>query len=536
MMIKRNCYVNWFIARNKLHAWATTCVCFFSIVLVPQIALSVDMPPPPPPRPCVTVFCGTPVERALTEAGVTPNKNGGLNIDMDKFRKYYGAKPQYKNNGNGTLTSNNATKVNATDAYGAKAQGKVPSTTKIPVGAVAKGVGAAYAAQMAGEAAKYAESHGMGAKLNAGDYMGAAAIAGQAFANAVSGGLPDTVNKILDDAFSNKANKAAKKALAQPKYDPSKPNDARTRTFYVTYNGSIVFASYDMLALGSSGGNRPDFTYVIFRAGDSAVVGSFGYEEGTADIAEVHYVEGNSKKIFDSVPKPNINDFLPTEADIRDAFNKQLQDNTSALNKNTAALSELVDYLRQQGLLNASNTTTTADSPQVFETAPYTPAGSDQAQQTRFSVDTNGNVSASTISRPDLPPHSSLAPDRSPIGSSAPSKPTDSNSANSNNSTNLDKNEFCSLYPNAIACMPAGVDSYEDLSIPEQSVDLSFKPLTAFSADGTCPAPEQLNLLGNHYEVSYNYACETMRRIRPIVIACAMVVAMFIVYGALKGN
>ncbi|WP_257380060.1 virulence factor TspB C-terminal domain-related protein [Snodgrassella communis] len=122
------------------------------------------------------------------------------------------------------------------------------------------------------------------------------------------------------------------------------------------------------------------------------------------------------------------------------------------------------------------------------------------------------------------------------MGSSAPSKPTDSNSANSNNSTNLDKNEFCSLYPNAIACMPAGVDSYEDLSIPEQSVDLSFKPLTAFSADGTCPAPEQLNLLGNHYEVSYNYACETMRRIRPIVIACAMVVAMFIVYGALKGN
>ncbi|KDN11476.1 hypothetical protein SALWKB12_2201 [Snodgrassella communis] len=119
------------------------------------------MPPPPPPRPCATVFCGTPVERALTEAGVTPNKNGGLNIDMDKFRKYYGAKPQYKNNGNGTLTSNNATKVNATDAYGAKAQGKVPSTTKIPVGAVAKGVGAAYAAQMAGEAAKYAESHGM---------------------------------------------------------------------------------------------------------------------------------------------------------------------------------------------------------------------------------------------------------------------------------------------------------------------------------------------------------------------------------------
>ncbi|KDN13764.1 hypothetical protein SALWKB29_2200 [Snodgrassella communis] len=249
-MIKRNCYVNWFIARNKLHAWATTCVCFFSIVLVPQIALSVDMPPPPPPRPCANVFCGTPAERALSEATVNIDKKGHISIgDMDRFKQHYEARAQYKNNGNGTLTSNNATKVNATDAYGAKAQGKVPSTTKIPIGAVAKGVGAAYAAQMAGEAAKYAESHGMGTKLNAGDYMGAAAIAGQAFANAVSGGWPDTVNKILDDAFSNKANKAAKKALARPKYDPSKPNDARTRTYYVTYNGSIVLASYDMLAL-----------------------------------------------------------------------------------------------------------------------------------------------------------------------------------------------------------------------------------------------------------------------------------------------
>ncbi|PIT08794.1 hypothetical protein BGI40_09310 [Snodgrassella communis] len=208
------------------------------------------MPPPPPPRPCANVFCGTPAERALSEATVNIDKKGHISIgDMDRFKQHYEARAQYKNNGNGTLTSNNATKVNATDAYGAKAQGKVPSTTKIPIGAVAKGVGAAYAAQMAGEAAKYAESHGMGTKLNAGDYMGAAAIAGQAFANAVSGGWPDTVNKILDDAFSNKANKAAKKALARPKYDPSKPNDARTRTYYVTYNGSIVLASYDMLAL-----------------------------------------------------------------------------------------------------------------------------------------------------------------------------------------------------------------------------------------------------------------------------------------------
>ncbi|RPD82959.1 hypothetical protein EGK75_14025, partial [Neisseria weixii] len=46
---------------------------------------------------------------------------------------------------------------------------------------------------------------------------------------------------------------------------------------------------------------------------------------------------------------------------------------------------------------------------------PYTPSGSSTPQQTRFEIDKNGNVTATTVPRPDLKPNSSQAPTRTEV-------------------------------------------------------------------------------------------------------------------------
>ena len=109
------------------------------------------------------------------------------------------------------------------------------------------------------------------------------------------------------------------------------------------------------------------------------------------------------------------------------------------------------------------------------------------------------------VPRPDLKPNSPEAPNKpekttpsrqespdtpnAPNSPNSPNTPNESNSQNKQNQNDKEK-DFCQKNPNAAQCMPSG----EDIQLPEQTIDLNFKPLDVFQSDGKCPAPRSCRL------------------------------------------
>lgn len=80
-----------------------------------------------------------------------------------------------------------------------------------------------------------------------------------------------------------------------------------------------------------------------------------------------------------------------------------------------------------------------------------------------------------------------------------------------------------------------GNTDYEDLEIPNQTIDLSFKPLDVFSTDGVCPAPVSINMGGlGSLDFDYDGLCNVLRMLRPIMILGTVIVCGFFVYNAAK--
>lgn len=189
--------------------------------------------------------------------------------------------------------------------------------------------------------------------------------------------------------------------------------------------------------------------------------------------------------------------------------------------------------------------------------APYTPAGSDTPQQTRFDVNADGTVTATTVPRPDLKPHSSQAPTRHSVAPSAPntqgstqdtpSVPNQNHGTQANtnqshqsqqsgqNQQQQERQDFCRQNPQSPACVDMGDASYEDLEIPEETIDLKFEPADIFQTDGVCPAPKVVDLgMFGSVEFSYEMLCDFARKIRPIFIAMTVLMCAYFVYESVR--
>ncbi|PJO77692.1 virulence factor TspB C-terminal domain-related protein [Neisseria sp. N177_16] len=232
---------------------------------------------------------------------------------------------------------------------------------------------------------------------------------------------------------------------------------------------------------------------------------------------------------------------------------------------------ELMEQLAKMGDTVEQATTSKEFTPSVAYSDPYTPAGSDTPQQTRFEIDKNGNITTSTVSRPDLKPNSSQAPTRTVVipnkaetGQQTGQKETGENTTPTTGETgqqtpttgqtgqqtpttgqtgqtaqtnqqNQQQKEFCEKNPNSAACAKLGEADYEDIAIPEQTIDLSFQPSSHFSTTGTCPMPRSVDfgMFGSH-EFSYEPLCDFAAKIRPILIAITILSCAWFVSGALK--
>lgn len=259
------------------------------------------------------------------------------------------------------------------------------------------------------------------------------------------------------------------------------------------------------------------------------------YKEGTVPEAEKEKLAQNQSQV-----KPE--DFMLTQKEMLDILKRMLESNQT----NHA---ELMNQLAKMGVMNQSAEQSTF-SPDTALSAPYTPEGSSTPQQTRFKMNQDGTVGVDYVPRPDLKPNSPEAPNKpekttpsrqeSPDKPNAPNSPNSPNTPNESNSQNKqDQNDkekdFCQQNPNAAQCMPSGDASYEDIQLPEQTIDLNFKPLDVFQSDGKCPAPRSVDFgaLGQ-VEFSYDPLCDLARKLRPIFIAICVLTCAYFVYESVK--
>lgn len=255
-----------------------------------------------------------------------------------------------------------------------------------------------------------------------------------------------------------------------------------------------------------------------------------------------------------------IKEMTLNQKDIKDILERML-------NNQQTNHAELMNQLSKIGDSVEKSTVSNEFTPMTADSAPYTPQGSNTPQQTRFTINRDGSITTTIIPRPDLKPNSTLAPTRSeiiptpnkgqntpttpnspntPTTPDSPNAPTTPNSPNTPNQPNNptgqqnqnqenQKQDFCQQNPNAAQCMPSGDASYEDIQLPEQTIDLDFKPLNVFQSDGTCPAPRSVDFgaLGQ-VEFSYDPLCDLARKLRPIFIAICVLTCTYFVYESVK--
>ncbi|WP_107792481.1 virulence factor TspB C-terminal domain-related protein [Neisseria subflava] len=255
------------------------------------------------------------------------------------------------------------------------------------------------------------------------------------------------------------------------------------------------------------------------------------YKEGTVPEAE-------KKKLAQNQSEVKAEDFMLTQKEMLDILKRMLENNQT----NHA---ELMNQLAKMGVMNQSADQSTF-SPDTALSAPYTPEGSSTPQQTRFKMNQDGTVGVDYVPRPDLKPNSPEAPNKpekttpsrqespdtpnAPNSPNSPNTPNESNSQNKQNQNDKEK-DFCQKNPNAAQCMPSG----EDIQLPEQTIDLNFKPLDVFQSDGKCPAPRSVDFgaLGQ-VEFSYDPLCDLARKLRPIFIAICVLTCAYFVYESVK--
>lgn len=284
------------------------------------------------------------------------------------------------------------------------------------------------------------------------------------------------------------------------------------------------------------------------------------YRERSLMISEFPATPENIGKTTQSNITPE--DMMLNQKDIKDILARML-------NNQQTNHAELMNQLSKIGDAVQKSTESNQFTPMTADSAPYTPQGSNTPQQTRFTLNADGSVSTSIIPRPDLKPNSTLAPTRSeiiptpnkgqntptipnspntPTTPDSPNTPTTPNQPNTpttpdtptgqqnqNQNQENQKQDFCQQNPNAAQCMPSGDASYEDIHLPEQTIDLNFKPLDVFQSDGTCPAPRSVDFgaLGQ-VEFSYDPLCDLARKLRPIFIAICVLTCSYFVYESVK--
>ena len=376
-------------------------------------------------------------------------------------------------------------------------------------------------------------------------------------------------SKAVEAAAAKKAaEQAAKAAQGNKEYKEAKERSKKETVYQVflgithTVNGrqksenKYIGAYTNKFVQNAGASYDKDGKKTVFRSSPLE-----SYLPGSWSPHSIIYA--NLQVVSERTPPPETvtpQDMMLNQQDIKDILSRML-------NNQQTNHAELMNQLAKIGDAVEKSTESNQFTPMTADSAPYTPQGSNTPQQTRFTLNADGSVSTSIIPRPDLKPNSTLAPTRSEIiptpnkGQNTPTTPNSPNTPTTPDSPNApttpnqpntpttpdtptgqqnqnqenQKQDFCQQNPNAAQCMPSGDASYEDIQLPEQTIDLDFKPLNVFQSDGTCPAPRSVDFgaLGQ-VEFSYDPLCDLARKLRPIFIAICVLTCTYFVYESVK--
>ena len=170
-----------------------------------------------------------------------------------------------------------------------------------------------------------------------------------------------------------------------------------------------------------------------------------------------------------------------------------------------------------------------------------------------FGRDSQGKTTADVqvTPRPDLTPGSAEAPNVRPLPETSPSTNPSNNPNQSDNPENRPNPEpangrdgkdgkdggiLCKMFPRILACDEQPEAEEPNLEIPQETIDLNFKPDNTFSEYSECPAPVTFQALGAEYKISLEPACNLAAMMRPFIIAMAWLVASFFVARVVRNN
>ena len=181
----------------------------------------------------------------------------------------------------------------------------------------------------------------------------------------------------------------------------------------------------------------------------------------------------------------------------------------------------------------------TPDNP----TTPTTPITPDNPTTPTTPIIPDNPTTPTTPITPDNPttPTTPITPDN-PTTPTTPDNPTTPNETSEptgqegkKKKQEQQKQDFCQQNPNAAQCLDAGDASYEDIVLPENTIDLSFSPENVFQTEGVCPQPKSVDLGAfGQVEFSYQPLCDFAAKLRPVLIMMTILTCAWFVYGALE--
>ena len=507
--------------------------------------------------------------------GVPVNYKGGRAIvNLDDIRAGRSIRmPQYSraSNGAGGITGYKTNPVNLYDNYGNVARGQVQTQTNLgQTSTIAKAGAALYGAQVIGSAAKH-QGPAVGEALGRGDYTTAAQRSFEGVLQGMRdtgdgvlfGGIsgvesainayqqaknPDNAAEALAQAAAQKADQTAKRmqqqyeqSQAYQDYLPQANGKPKAYPSLLIVNGGNLAGVYIVPPLtGIHTGGYSGQIELNLKDGGKFTIGQIcsgvcPYQGGflAENIDEKNYQQylpQIQQAVAAAQPQPTIEDFLLTQAEAQNVLAKYME---QMLNDNNRNHTELMNALWAGGGLNPGNTqsmVTGTPGDNTFLTEPYTPVGSNQAQQTQFTINNNGTVTQTIVQRPDLAANTSQAPTRAEVGqqqSQQDTRPAKSDST-------AEKPDICAQNPNSMMCAPMGNMDYQDIVLPQQNINIALSPLHIFNTDAACPAPTNFNIAGTSQSLSYEPMCDTARKARPFVIMMAMTAAFLMVFSALN--
>ena len=497
-----------------------------------------DVPAYPPQNvPSIQRLSAAPNGQLLT--GYT-SVNGNWSYDMssgvakvDRFRNV--------NSGAGGLVGTKTNPVNLTDNYGNVARGQIQTQTQIPgagSSVMNKAITGLIVGDMAGKVVNSSGARNAAKALAEGNYSEAALSAGAAFDVFDVGSGFNSLRDIYRDAQAAKSQRVITeaeqaKAQAQQKFDPSVKKVWVHYLYYAETGQNQVFlvTTKGYTCCGGIKDSPNNTTAYLFDSstGERYPVPPYNYR--TTHIRS-KYVD-NSPELY--YRAPTLEDLLLTNVEMQQILMQQLADQNSVLNRNSEAMTQLINALWAGGHLGPGNTQSmVSGSPadNTFLTSPYTPAGSNQAQQTQFTINNNGTVTQTIVQRPDLAANTSQAPTRAEVGNQQQQGQQDTRQQK--DGSTAEKPDICAQNPNSLMCAPMGNTDYQDLVLPQQNINIALSPLHIFNTDAACPAPTSFSIAGTQQRMSYEPMCDTARKARPFIIMMAMTAAFLMVFSALN--